>query len=188
MNLIEELDKLQQLHRSGALTDDEFAAAKAQVLRQGAPSPASAIGVAGHLHVITHQNELAQLDREWELARESYMVTGKHGHRYIPTQAGSVVVGVVIGLFGAFWTAMAAGITGGMAGHGPPGAGGLVSLFPLFGILFIVVGVGMSIYSFTRATEYAKAEQRYLQRRAELLARRPGPGEGTGKTDMSKWG
>jgi DNA-directed RNA polymerase subunit RPC12/RpoP len=35
-------------------------------------------------------NELAALDREWEMEREHYMVTTKHGGRHIPSEAGSI--------------------------------------------------------------------------------------------------
>ena len=190
MNLADELRKLQELHLKGALTDDEFAAAKAQVLDQSRPpAPAAQGGVERHLQTIAQQNEVAQLDREWEIARESFMVTGKHGHRHLPTQAGSLVMGVVIGLFGLFWTAMAFGVTGAMAGHGgfPGGSpGGLAAIFPFFGILFIVVGVGMSLYSFSKATQYADAERQYRTRRAELLTR--GPHTPDDEPADSNWG
>lgn len=176
MRLIDELDKLSKLHASGALTDDEFAAAKAKVIEGHAAGQPASTGIEDQLLVIAQQNEVAELDREWEIARKSYMVPGKYGHRHIPSQVGSVVVGVVIGLFGVFWTVFAFGITGAMASHG--NAGGpfaLVSFFPLFGILFTVVGVGMCIYSFGRATDYAKAEREYRERRAKLVANRPNP-------------
>lgn len=39
MSLSEELDRLDELHRRGALSDTEFAAAKARVLGAGGPSP-----------------------------------------------------------------------------------------------------------------------------------------------------
>jgi phage shock protein C len=43
MNWAEQLEKLQQLHQQGALTDDEYSTAKAKVLRDlGAPPAASA--------------------------------------------------------------------------------------------------------------------------------------------------
>lgn len=168
MNLIEELDKLQQLHRSGALSDDEFAAAKSQILGQGALAPPAASGVADRLQAIAHHNEVAALDREWEIARESYMITGKHGHRYIPTQAGSALLGVALGLFGAYWTAMAFGTWG-----------------ALIGVLIIAVGVGTGLYSFSRATKYSKAEQRYQEQRAELLA--SGPRAQNDRSTADQW-
>ncbi len=49
--------------------------------------------------------EVAALDREWELERENYMVTTKHGGRQIPSEAGAIGSGVVLlsrclGVFG----------------------------------------------------------------------------------------
>lgn len=43
MNIVDELEKLQQMHESGALSDEEFAKAKAAVL-SGPPLPRSAGG------------------------------------------------------------------------------------------------------------------------------------------------
>src|SRR5262245_48443688 len=40
MNITDELRKLQELHRSGALTDEEFAQAKATVLNTAPSAPA----------------------------------------------------------------------------------------------------------------------------------------------------
>ncbi len=55
-------------------------------------------------------------------------------------------IGSVIAIiFGIFWTAMASQMSAGM----PFGMG---SIFPLFGILFIVMGVASAIYNFRNAT------------------------------------
>ncbi len=54
------------------------------------------------------------------------------------------------------------------------GRGGF-SFFPLFGVLFgvlfIIFGVGMCIHSFVKADKYAEAQERYRQRRSQLLDR-----------------
>jgi DNA-directed RNA polymerase subunit RPC12/RpoP len=118
---------------------------------------------------LTRQNEIDALDREWEAEKERFMVTGKHGHRHLPTRTGSLAGGIMITVFGIFWTAMAAGIAGftGRFGGGPFGR--LFSCFPLFGVVFIVFGIGMSIISYNKAGEYEKALRRYNQRREEML-------------------
>jgi len=182
MNLADELLKLRDLHAKGALTDDEFAAAKAQVLAQERPAPedSSTGAVERHLQTIALQNDIAQLDREWELARHTYMVTGRHGRRSIPSQGGSLVAGVVIALFGIFRTTVAFVITS-QSPFGP-----IAQVFPLFGILFIVLGVGTSIHSFAKAGQYAEAERRYRERRSELLARDAGPSRA--EKSMRDWG
>ena len=41
MDWAEQLEKLQQLHKQGALTDDEYSAAKARVIRDLGPAPAA---------------------------------------------------------------------------------------------------------------------------------------------------
>ena len=157
MNIADELQKLQELHRSGALSDEEFTAAKAAVLAKGADGaePAGDAHMKDQLEEIKLQNEVERLDREWALERERYMVAGRYGHRYLPSRGMSLLGGAVIVGFGIFWTAMAASM----------GTG----LFPLFGVLFILAGVGVSIYSSGKASQYEVAYQAYRRRRARLL-------------------
>lgn len=157
MSISDEIQRLDDLRRSGALSREEFELAKQRVLAGEADYAASE-----HMEEIKAQNAVAQLDREWEMQRENYMVTGKYGARYKPTRGGSVIGGIVIALFGTFWTALASSIPA----HAPVGIG---VVFPLFGVLFIVLGVGSAIHSFTKADSYEKAEQRYQRRRQELL-------------------
>jgi hypothetical protein len=47
-------------------------------------------------------------------------------------------------------------------------------LFPIFGVLFIIGGVFMSVNSHAKAQEYEKAHAAYQRRRRDLLARRGG--------------
>lgn len=168
MNIADELRKLEELHQRGTLTDAEFAAAKASVLagsREHRPFDDEI--VQKQLEELKLQNAVSRLDREWELERERYMVAGRYGYRYVPNRAMSIVGGVLIVGFGVFWTAGASAIAGGFDG--------VFSLFPLFGILFIVTGIGMSIYSYSKASQYERAYQDYQQRRADLLAEPPEP-------------
>lgn len=109
--------------------------------------------------------ELATLDREWELERQNYMVTGKHGSTHIPSEAGSIGGGMVITLFGCFWTIMAFSITSFI----PIPIVHIV--FPLFGVIFVIVGVVSSITSYNKAGDYRRAQRRYRQRRAEIQSR-----------------
>jgi hypothetical protein len=162
MSMADELRKLQDLRDAGTLTDEEFASAKARVLAGEPAERPGDSGVESHLEEIRHQNEVAQLDREWAMERDRYMMTGRYGYRYLPTPGMSVLGGVVIVGFGIIWTAMAAGI-------------GAPIFFPLFGVLFILLGIGVSVISFMKATQYEQARQRYQRRRANLLARDSGP-------------
>ncbi len=156
MSISEELQKLADLHRNGALSYEEFELAKRQVLGSSHDSSNS-----NHLEEIKAQNELAQLDREWELERENYMVSGQYGHKHIPGKASSALGGIVIVVFGIFWTAMASSMTG-------FGGSGLISIFPLFGVLFILFGAGMSLNAFVKAGQFEEAQRRYQLRRSEL--------------------
>jgi Short C-terminal domain len=164
MSLSDELQKLQDLRRSGALTDEEFSAAKAAVLARHAAGgdPAPEPGVNAQLEEIRLQNDVARLDREWELERGRYMVAGKYGRRHLPTRASSVFGGVIIVAFGLFWTVTAGSIAGG-------------GLFPLFGVVFIIAGIGMSVFSFKKAEEYEQGHDAYRRRRSRLLEDRDDP-------------
>lgn len=102
---------------------------------------------------LTYRQTLEDIDREWEQEREQYMVTNKHGHRHIPSMAGSGIGCVVIVGFGLFWTVMASQV-----GGGP---------FALFGVLFIVIGVVTSVISYNKAEAYRSAERDYHLRRAD---------------------
>src|SRR5262245_48701125 len=156
MSIADELLKLNRLHQEGMLTDEEFEKAKAAVLVAPLATPATE-----HLEEIRNQNEVAQLDREWQNERERYMISGRYGARYIPNRATSLIGGVVVGGFGILWTIIAASM-------GAPG------LLPLFGVIFVLAGIGMSAYSFVKAGEYEQAYARYQQRRASLLNKRDG--------------
>lgn len=155
MSIAEEIERLQQLRERGALSEDEFQRAKARVL-----GAASTLGVPSeaHLRRIEAQNEVERLDREWEMERETYMVTGRYGSRSLPSEGGSIFGGVFVALFGGLWTM-------GAANAGAP------TFFWLFGVFFVLMGVGSSIVSFNKAGAYREAHERYKRRRAELMSR-----------------
>lgn len=159
MTIADEIERLQTLHAQGALTDAEFTQAKGAVLTRYAVESAVVAHAPQHdqSDALRFEHELARLDREWMIERESYMVTGRYGRRSLPSEASSILMALFIGGFGLFWTISAASM-------GAPG------FFPLFGVLFILFGVGTSIQSFTKAGAYKQAEQAYQRRRADLLA------------------
>jgi predicted RNA-binding Zn-ribbon protein involved in translation (DUF1610 family) len=114
---------------------------------------------------LTGYTELAALDREWELERQNYMVTTRHGAKHIPSEAGSIGGGIAITLFGCIWTFMAFTITSFIP------IPILHVVFPLFGMIFVIGGIVSSISSFNKAGEYRRAQQRYRQRRIEIQSR-----------------
>ncbi len=110
---------------------------------------------------LTRQQELAVLDREWEIERANYMITNNEtGRSSVPTEGGAMIGGIVATVFGVLWMLFAIGITSG----GPSGA----SLFPLFGLLFIGVGIYSAINAGNKAHDYKRALARYKSKRAKL--------------------
>ncbi|MFK8114194.1 MAG: hypothetical protein AB8B91_18475 [Rubripirellula sp.] len=109
---------------------------------------------------------IESLDRSWEIERAEYMVQGKHGRVSKPTKGTAVLVGVVMGGFGLFWTVMTLGITGAGSRMGAPG---FIKLFPLFGVLFIGVAIFQAVNIFGKAEAYERAQARYQEKRRELM-------------------
>ncbi|HZT78776.1 MAG TPA: hypothetical protein VFA26_01020 [Gemmataceae bacterium] len=116
---------------------------------QGPPEP-----VADQLAEIRYQNEIARIDREWQMEREQYLIRGRYGS-YVPSPGGSVLGGMVVVVFGIIWTMMAVSM-------------GAPLFFPLFGLVFIFLGIGVSLWSHSKAVSYREAFERYRRRRASV--------------------
>lgn len=179
MSLADELAKLDDLRRRGALTEAEFEAAKATLLNQGA-APEVSGQLADTLDEVRFQNELARLDREWEAEREQYMVVSRYGQRYPPNATGAVVGGVIAVVFGVVWLTIASGMaffaTGFMARDA--NAGPFLFFpwcFPAFGVLFIGFGIYIAASTYSRAQRYQDALDAYQRRRQHLIATRGKP-------------
>jgi len=112
--------------------------------------------IAEKLATIERQNELERIDREWEQEREQYLLTGRHGTKSEPNAAMGVVMAVVVGGFGLFWTVGAVGA----------GGGGIAFL----GLIFVAFAVIFGYTSVMKAQAFEAAEQRYRKRRAAALA------------------
>src|SRR5205807_9654997 len=93
--------------------------------------------VAATLDSLAHQGELARIDQEWQIEREQYLIRGRYGQQMLPSTGMSVVGGVVIVGFGVLWTILAFSITAHF-----PGGGGAATVFPFFGLIFILAGLG----------------------------------------------
>lgn len=193
MNIADELRKLQELHQSGALTDAEFAAAKRAVLsRAGAdegtppseditshwnPNPQPRYDprrdeprredpeISRELAHLRRETELMRLDQEWASERESYYMSGRYGSRYKPSYATGAFTITAALVFGGIWTVFA----GGLAWNGSFG------VFPVFGLFFILFGIGVGGYQIYRASQYQQAEESYRRRRQWILTGRAEP-------------
>jgi hypothetical protein len=172
MSLADELKKLEDLRWKGTLTDEEFTRAKAALLAglEKSPEPATNAEVsenlAAQLAEVRYQNELARIDREWEIEKEQYMVSDKHGRRHIPTQGEGLMGAIIIGAFGTFWTIMAFGITSGAPDEGPFAI--VKIFFPLFGIAFTILGIYHGIHAYNKAEAHNQAFAAYQRRRAAV--------------------
>lgn len=163
MSLADELEKLDRLRQSGALTDAEFADAKAALLAAG-QSGSDQLGE--HLAEVRYHNELARIDREWEIEREQYLIRSRYGTTHVPTTAMGLGVAVLGGLFGAFWTIMALSMTRGGPDEGPFSIARI--FFPIFGVVFTLVMVGFGMSAYSKAKKYEAAHAAYQARRRQV--------------------
>ena len=114
--------------------------------------------ISQDMEVIKLQNRLEQLDREWLLQRESFMVTSKDGGKQLPTTGGYIIGGIFIAVFGFIWT----GFTLSM---------GAPAIFPLFGVGFIIFSVVGTATSLGKVKGYQNAQMRYQTHRCQLQHR-----------------
>lgn len=71
-----------------------------------------------------------------------------------PSMMGAIV-GIAIAVFGILWTIGAADMTSGMDGSmyaGEMGMGAIDVIFPLFGIVFVIIAIAGAVYHFKNAT------------------------------------
>jgi hypothetical protein len=176
MSIADELHNLGQLHERGALSDEEYAAAKEAALAAWA-APRGGGFEESPMRPDSEEcieDRVARLDREWELERQQYMVVGKYGHRSVPSRGLSLLGGAIAAGFGLLWIVVGSAMGQGAAEAG--GAfGGVGSLLPLLGGVVIVSGIGVAIYSYLKASRYEEAYERYQRRRADLLLGPPRP-------------
>lgn len=115
---------------------------------------------------LSRQNKLANLEREWESRRESFLIQDKEGRPVIPATGHAVLSGVAVAFFGCIWIAFAISITSRMPNQGAFSAAKV--LFPLFGIGFIAFGVIRAAMMHQQAGAYQRAERQYRQLRSKI--------------------
>ena len=134
-----------------------FCDARLEIKQEGAAAWTEVLeDLRTEVRKLQRRSDLEQLDREWERERQEYMVRGKHGHVSAPSKAGAVLPLIFVVPFGLFWTGMASSM------NAP-------SLFPLFGILFIVFAIAMAMSTFSKAQQLEEARNRYQSRRRKLM-------------------
>lgn len=120
--------------------------------------------MSDQLAEVKYQNELARIDREWEIEREQYLVSDRYGQQHVPTPGISTGVAILGGLFGVFWTILATSIAGAFPRQGAFGIAKV--LLPLFGVFFTVAAISYGLYCRSKAKRYLKAFEKYKARRA----------------------
>ena len=168
MSIADELTKLEDLRRNGTLSEAEFAKAKELLLNSPPPPPQEPLvqHLAQQQAEIKHQNELARIDREWEMQKQQYYVTTRYGVRQLPTTGMGIGIAVIGGVFGVFWTIMAIAITSGAPDVGPFAI--VKIIFPLFGVLFTGAAIVFGIVCNIRAKKYQEAYEAYQRRRQQV--------------------
>ena len=112
--------------------------------------------VADDVETIKLQNKLERLDREWEMKLKGFMVRNQQGHESLPTSGGSAV-GMIIAIVGGVgWMVFTSNM-------------GAPAFFPLFGLIFIGVGVMSGISGGSKAQAYEAAKHQYELKRQQIV-------------------
>jgi len=114
--------------------------------------------IAENVEIIKIQNQLEQLDRQWQMQRDSLMVRNKDGTSTEPTVIGNAIV-IVMGLFAMgfaiFWMVMAFSM-------------GAPFPFPCFGLIFLIV-VPLGIFSqLQKSKRFEQSRASYEEERQRL--------------------
>jgi len=151
VNIADELKALENLHQNGTLTDEEFARAKHELLAWSNSS--SEEQTAQQRAEARFQNELNQIDREWESDREKFYIKLRGQRRQLPTVGMALRTAALGCVAGLGWTVFTIAI-------GEP-----FGCFSVWVVIVAVFGVGYGIHIYFRAQEYAKALAAYQSRR-----------------------
>jgi hypothetical protein len=104
------------------------------------------------------QNEIRDLDEAWRVHREGLLIRHKDGRAIEPSAAGGIIGGL-IGFVGAvIWIFLAVSM------QAP-------AIFPLIGIVFILMAVGSAVFHASRGNQFKEAEAHYQRERRKLEER-----------------
>ncbi len=122
--------------------------------------------LSDRLDSLTSHNEVAELDRDWEVERKKYLIVGRHGSTFVPTKIESIFTALIAVTIGAVWTTFASLVALLMVSSSLLALP--VIIFPVVGLLILVSGIQTGITGVSKAEGYKRAEDRYHRRRAEL--------------------
>jgi hypothetical protein len=167
MNIVEELERLQELYRNGTLTEQDFRQAKAAVLAKAAEGQSTENTQAVHqqLEELQKQNAILKIDRDWLEERTQHVWQDDFGNAREPKEwhwIFALVFGIifgtcafVVGICAEGWTAKGVGV------------GGVLAL------VFIAIFAGCSAWYYSKYDRYKKAYAAYQERRAAALKETP---------------
>lgn len=119
--------------------------------------------VSRDLETIKLQNQIEQLDREWQMDREQASRRGKNGRLQEPSVWGTVGGMAVLALFGLGWFTLWNVASKAAWPHPAP------AFFSLIGLGIVVFAVVGLILGIPRARGYANRKAIYEARRRKLL-------------------
>jgi hypothetical protein len=165
MNVVEELERLQELYRNGTLTEEEFRQAKAAILAKSAEGQPTENTQAVHQQSeeLQKQNAILKIDKDWLEERTQHIYDyGKvrepqEWHWKLALIFG-IIFGTcvfVVGICAEGWTAEAVGV------------GGVLAL------IFIAIFAGCSAWYYSKYDSYKEAYAAYQERRAAALKENP---------------
>jgi len=129
--------------------------------------------MAEQLDDLHRRTAIGDLDRQWERQREEFYMQDNDGRKQLPTKGASIFAGVAAAAFGTLWTAVACGMGGMGFGNGPGPFKVIGLIFPLFGVVFIAVGLWAAWQGYHKAEAHERAKARYEAERARLAADQP---------------
>ena len=170
MGIADDLHKLEQLRQSGSLTDTEFQRAKTILLENPPAINANPMSpfVEEQLAQVRFQNELERIDREWEIERDQFRMTGRRGRTYIPTIGTGIGMAIGGGFFGVFWTVIAVMMASVFPDQPPFNI--MKFAFPVIGVIFTVLVVCKGITACVRAQKHNDAFLEYKERRSRVTS------------------
>jgi hypothetical protein len=168
MGLADDMAKLDELRRSGALSEAEFQEAASALFSHelGSSEPARTHNATGQGSDIQYTTELARIDSEWQRDERYYLVRSVYRRRVVPTTTMAGYLIFVGGGIGVLWVMLTVALL-----RSIPAAGPLAQMrmfFPLLGVVYTVFVVGYGLYCYRRARLYQERYQAYRARRQSI--------------------
>jgi len=152
-DITDELQKLYRLLESGAITTEEYEQAKSIILKQESASDGA---IEKRLLEVEFQNELLQIDRDWEAESKQYLSSEGLKPSCV-TGLFLAIASIILVIAGVWMLAASNALTN------------PISL--LFALLFVFVGIWAPLSYFQTYQRYEKAREIYRLRRAEARDR-----------------